>query len=106
MAEMRNSAKQSTARARAREKAAEFRTRQDQLEQLATDYFVATGSLEEIHAAAHKEMMAVEERAAHQSAAVQAQAAAAIEAMLILGAPRTEIAQRLGIPVREVKKPA
>ncbi|WP_066600576.1 hypothetical protein [Cryobacterium arcticum] len=103
MAEVRNSAKQSTARARAREKAAEFRAKQDQLEQLATDYFVAQDSLEEVEMAAQKEIAAVHDRAAKQSAAVREHAALAVSSMLDLGISRREVAERLGVPLRDVK---
>lgn len=104
MAEARNSAKQSTARARAREKAAEFRARQDQLEQFATDYFIATDSLEEIDAAAQKEIAAVHNRAAEQSAVARDKAAAAIVSMLAIGISRAEVADRLGIALREIRR--
>ena len=104
MADVRKSAKQTAARTRAREKAAEFRAKQDKLEQLATDYFVATDSLEEIEVSAQKELSAVRERAAKRSAAARANADALIASMLALGTPRGEVADRLGIPTRDVKK--
>ncbi|TFD84024.1 hypothetical protein E3T61_19830 [Cryobacterium lactosi] len=104
MTEARNSAKQSTARARAREKAAEFRAKQDKLEQLATDYFVAADSLEGIETATHKEVAAVHDRAAKQSLVVRQRAATAIASMLELGTSRSEVADRLGVALREVKK--
>ncbi|WP_104080925.1 hypothetical protein [Cryobacterium sp. Y11] len=104
MADVRKSAKQTAARTRAREKAAEFRSKQDKLEQLATDYFVATDSLEDIEASAEKEIAAVRERTAKRSAAAQANADAVIASMLALGTPRGEVADRLGIPTRDVKK--
>ncbi|WP_104081136.1 hypothetical protein [Cryobacterium sp. Y11] len=104
MADVRKSAKQTAARTRAREKAAEFRAQQDKLEQLATDYFIATDSLEEIEASAQKEITAVRERAAKRSAAARANADAVIASMLALGTPRGEVADRLGIPTRDVKK--
>ncbi|WP_104169314.1 hypothetical protein [Cryobacterium sp. M23] len=104
MADVRKSAKQTAARTCARAKAAEFRAKQDKLEQLATDYFVATDSLEEIEASAQKEMSAVRERAAKRSAAARANADAVIASMLALGTPRGEVADRLGIPTRDVKK--
>ena len=105
MAEVRKSAKQSTARARARERAAEFRAKQDQLERLATDFFVATDSLEEIEGGAQKEIADVHDRAAQQSELARDQATIAIASMLQIGTPRQEIADRLGIPLRLVKKP-
>ena len=104
MADVRKSAKQTAARTRAREKAAEFRAKQDKLEQLATDYFVATDSLEEIEVSAQKELSAVRERAAKRSAAARANADALIASMLALGTPRGEVADRLGIPTRDIKK--
>lgn len=67
MADVRKSAKQTAARTRAREKAAEFRAKQDKLEQLTTDYFIATDSLEEIQASTQKEIAAVHERAAKKA---------------------------------------
>ncbi|WP_104087930.1 hypothetical protein [Cryobacterium sp. N19] len=104
MADVRKSAKQTAARTRAREKAAEFRAQHDKLEQLATDYFVATDSLKEIEASAQKEIAAVRERTAKRSAAARATADAVIASMLALGTPRAEVADRLGIPTRDVKK--
>lgn len=104
MADVRKSAKQTTARARAREQAAKFRAKQDRLEQLAADYFVAADSLEEIEQATQKEITAVQERAAKQKTTAKAKAAAVIASMLELGTPRAEVADRLGITTREVKR--
>jgi len=104
MADVRKSAKQTAARTRAREKAAEFRAKQDKLEQLATNYFVAADSVEEIEATAQKEIVAVRERAAKRSTAARAKALAVIASMLELSTPRSEVADRLGIPIRDVKK--
>ncbi|MFE6767296.1 hypothetical protein [Streptomyces sp. NPDC057689] len=104
MAEVRKSAKQTEARRRAREKAAEFRARQDKLEQLAVDYFVAADSLDEIDAAAEKEIAAVRARAEKQSAEARASAEDVMQRMLALGITRAEVAERLGVSVRDVKK--
>lgn len=104
MAEVRKSAKQTEARRRAREKAAEFRARQDKLEQLAVDYFVAADSLDEIDAAAEKEIAAVRARAEKQSADARASAEGVMQRMLALGITRAEVAERLGVSVRDVKK--
>jgi hypothetical protein len=104
MAEVRKSAKQTEARRRAREKAAEFRARQDKLEQLAVDYFVAADSLDEIDAAAEKEIAAVRERAEKQSADARSEAEGVMHKMLALGITRAEVAERLGVSVRDVKK--
>jgi len=104
MAEVRKSAKQTEARRRAREKAAEFRERQDKLEQLAVDYFVAADSLDEIDAATEKEITAVRARAEKQSADARAEADAVMQKMLALGITRAEVASRLGVALRDVKK--
>ena len=106
MSEPRNSTKQVTARQRAREKAAQFRETQDKLEQLAVDYFVATDSIEDIHTGVEKEIAAARERGKKQSAAAHAKATAVIAAMLDLGTPRSEVAGRLGIATRDVRKAA
>jgi CHASE3 domain sensor protein len=104
MTEIRKSSKQTAARQRAREKAAQFRETQDKLEHLAVDYFVATDSLEDIETAIEKEIAVARERGKKQSDEATAKAAAVIAAMLDLGTPRSEIAGRLGIATREVKK--
>ena len=104
MADVRKSAKQTAARSRAREKAAEFRAKEDKLEQLATNYFVATDSLDEIDATAQAEISAIQERAAQQSTAARTSAAAVIASMLELGTPKAEVAGRLGLALRDVKK--
>ncbi|TFD27053.1 hypothetical protein [Cryobacterium cryoconiti] len=75
-----------------------------QLEQLTTDYFVATDSLEEIDATAHAEIVTIQEHAAQQSAAARTAAAAVIESMLELGTPKAEVAGRLGLALRDIKK--
>jgi len=104
MAELRSSGKQTAARQRAREKAAEYREKQNKLEQLATDFFVASDSIEGIDANVEKEIAAARERGKKHSADARAKADAVIVAMLELGAPRNEIADRLGIATRDVKR--
>ena len=106
MADVRKSGKQVAARQRAREKAAEFRQKQDQLEQLATDYFVAADSIEEIDADVEREISAVRQRGEKLSAEARTKADAVIATMLDLGITRNEVAERLGIATRDVKRPA
>lgn len=103
MAEVRKSAKQTQARKRAREKAAEFRAQQDQLEQLAVDYFVAADSLDEIQEETERQIVALREKAEKQSESARRDADAVVQKMLGL-VNRTEVAARLGINVRDVKK--
>ncbi|ROQ30873.1 hypothetical protein EDF46_3383 [Frondihabitans sp. PhB188] len=104
MAEVRKSATQTAARKRAREKAAAFREKQDKLEQLAVDYFVATDGLEAIREEIDRELAAVRARGDKRLAASQGEADRVIADMLGLGVPRNEVADRLGVPTRDVKK--
>ena len=104
MAELRKSAKQTDARRRAREKAAQFRERQDTLEQLATDYFVAVDSIEETNQEAEREIAKLRERAEKQSQKSRDEADRVIVRMVDAGASTTEVAARLGVQVRDIKK--
>jgi len=106
MAEVRKSGKQTAARQRAREKAAEFREKQDKLEQLATDYFISADSIADIQASIDKEIHAVRKRGEKLTEEARAKAQTVIASMLDLGVPRNEVADRLGLTTREVKKPA
>lgn len=103
MAEVRKSAKQTQARKRAREKAGEFRAQQEQLEQLAVDYFVAAESLDEIQEETERQIAALREKAEKQSESAREDADTVVQKMLAL-VNRTEVAARLGINVRDVKK--
>lgn len=105
MAELRKSGKAVAARQRARERAATFREQQDRLEQLATDYFVSIEAVEAIDAEADREIAAIRERAGKRRAAAQADSEKIIGAMLDL-APKSEVAERLGIAPREVRRAA
>jgi hypothetical protein len=104
MAEVRKSAKQTAARERAREKAAEFREKQDKLEQLATDYFVAADLIDEIEANVDKAIADARARGAKETVQARKKEAGIVSSMLDLGVPRSEVAGRLGIPTRDVKK--
>ena len=103
MAEVRKSAKQTQARKRARDKAAEFRAQQDQLEQLAVEFFVAADSLDEIQDETERQIAALREKAEKQSESARSDADAVVQKMLAI-VNRTEVAARLGINVRDVKK--
>jgi len=106
MAELRKSAKQTDARRRAREKAAQFRELQDTLEQLATDYFVAIDSVEETNEEAEREIAKLRERAEKQSQKSRDEADRVIIRMIGAGASVGEVAERLGVQVRDVKRVA
>lgn len=104
MAEPRKSAKQTDARRRAREKAAQFRELQDTLEQLATDYFVAIDSVDETNEETEREIAKLRERAEQQTQKVRDEADQVIVRMLAAGANAAEVAARLGVTPREIKK--
>jgi hypothetical protein len=104
MAEVRKSAKLTAARQLARTNAAQFREREDKLESLAVDYFTYVDQVEEVNALAEKEIERVRAQAERNTADRRASAAATIAAMLDAGASRTEVAGRLGIAPRDVKR--
>lgn len=104
MADVQETAQHSAARQLAREKAAGFREQQDALEELAADYFVAAQAVSEIRAAAEAEIAAVQEREALAVREATAQADLLICRMLDLGAPRTEVAERLGLANRHIRR--
>lgn len=104
MAEARKSAKLTAARQLAREKSAQFREREDKLESLAVDYFTYVDQVEEVNALAEKEIVRIRAQAERNTADRRASAAATIAAMLAAGASRAEVAGRLGIAARDVKR--
>lgn len=104
MPEPRKSAKQSAARERARTQAAQFREREDTLESLAVDYFTYVEQVDEVKAQADSEVERVRAQAEVHVADRQRSADAVIARMLKLGTPRNEIADRLGISTRDVKR--
>ncbi|MDO4101062.1 hypothetical protein [Clavibacter michiganensis] len=104
MAELRKSAKQTDARRRAREMAAQFRELQDKLEQLAADYFVAIDSVDATNDETEREIAKLRERAEQQTRKARDDAEQVIARMLDAGANPAEVAARLGITAREVRK--
>lgn len=104
MAEPRKSAKQTDARRRAREKAAQFRELQDTLEQLATDYFVAVDSVDETNEETEREIAKLRERAEQQTQKARDEADQVIVRMVAAGASAAEVAARLGVTPREVRR--
>jgi len=106
MADVRKSAKLTAARTLAREKSAQFREREDQLESLAVDYFTYVEQVNEITEAAEKEILRIRAQAERNTADRRASSAATIEKMLAAGASRSEVARRLGIATRDVKRAA
>ncbi|QZQ53790.1 hypothetical protein KZI27_00940 (plasmid) [Curtobacterium sp. TC1] len=108
MAENRKSATQAAARKAARERAAEraaeSRRRQDQLEELAASYFVAVDAVEGIEADAEERIAAIRAETERKVAASRAEAAGIVGRMLDTKVSRDEVAARLGIPLKDVKR--
>jgi len=108
MSEVRKSGKASAARKAARERAteqaAEFRRREAALEELAVDYFVAVDGIDEIDAEAARQIAEIRARADMETSAARREATEVMTRMLAEGITRSEVAKRLGIPVREVAK--
>lgn len=108
MAQVRTSGKQAAARKAARERAveqaAQFRRRQEQLEELAAEYFVAADAVDGINEDAEARIQQIRDEAAAAVAEAEEQARAIIGRMLDTKVTRDEVAERLGISVREVKR--
>ncbi|ALD14452.1 hypothetical protein AES38_15405 (plasmid) [Clavibacter capsici] len=84
--------------------AAQFRELQDKLEQLAADYFVAIDSVEATNEETEREIAKLRERAEQQTRKARDDAEQVIARMIDAGASPAEVAARLGITTREVKK--
>ena len=108
MAQVRTSGKQAAARKAARERAveraAEFRRRQEQLEELAAEYFVAADAVDGINEDAEARIQKIRDEQAAAIAEAEEQSQAIIERMLDTKVSRDEVAERLGIAVRDVKR--
>ncbi len=108
MAQVRTSGKQAAARKVARERAveraAEFRRRQEQLEELAVEYFVVADAVDGINEDAEARIQKIRDEAAAAVADAEQKAQAIIGRMLDTKVTRDEVAERLGISVRDVKR--
>lgn len=108
MAQVRTSGKQAAARKAARERAveraAEFRRRQEQLEELAAEYFVAADAVDGINEDAEARIQKIRDEAAVAVADAEARAQEIVGRMLDTKVTRDEVAERLGISVRDVKR--
>jgi len=108
MAQVRTSGKQAAARKAARERAAEraaeFRRRQEQLEELAAEYFVTADAVDGINEDAEARIQKIRDEAATAVLEAEERAQTIIARMLDTKVSRDEVAERLGIPVREVKR--
>lgn len=108
MAQVRTSGKQAAARKAARERAveraAEFRRRQEQLEELAAEYFVAADAVDRINEDAEERIQKIRDEAAAAVADAEARAQEIVGRMLDTKVTRDEVAERLGISVRDVKR--
>lgn len=103
MAAPRKSVSQVDARRRARERAAQFREREDTLEQLAAEYIVNTDRVEQIEEKLADEIAALQARADRETAQARDNSAQIIRRMSELGVAKTEIGARLDVPARTVR---
>jgi DNA-directed RNA polymerase specialized sigma subunit len=108
MAQVRTSGKQAAARKAARERAveqaAQFRRRQEQLEELAAEYFVAADAVDGINEDAEARIQEIRDEAAAAVTDAEQKAQEIIGRMLDTKVTRDEVAERLGISVRDVKR--
>ncbi|MBF4577490.1 hypothetical protein [Frondihabitans sp. VKM Ac-2883] len=108
MAEIRKSGKQAAARKAARERAveraAEFRRRQEQLEELAAEYFVAADAADGINEDAEAQIVKIREAQAAAIADADRRSQEIVQKMLDTKVTRDEVAERLGVPVREIRR--
>lgn len=103
MADPRKSVSQVDARRRARERAAQFREREDTLEQLAAEYIVNTDRVERIEEKLAEEIAGLQARADRETAQARDESAQIIRRMSELGVAKTEIGARLDVPARTVR---
>ncbi len=103
MAAPRKSVSQVDARRRARERAAQFREREDTLEQLAAEYIVNADRVEQIEAKLAEEIAALQARADRETTQARDESAQIIRRMSELGVAKTEISARLDVPARTVR---
>lgn len=100
----RQSATQVTARQRARQLAAAFQEREATLLSLAGEYFVTAATLETIAERAERDIEKIRERAEADGQSARIEAESIVRKMLDRNATRSEVAERLGITVRELPK--
>jgi hypothetical protein len=108
MAQVRTSGKQAAARKAARERAveqaAQFRRRQEQLEELAAEYFVAADAVDAINDDAETRIEKIRDEAAAAVTNAEQKAQEIIGRMLDTKVSRDEVAERLGLSLRDVKR--
>lgn len=103
MAAPRKSVSQVDARRRARERAAQFREREETLEQLAAEYIVNADRVEQIEEKLAEEITALRARADRETTHARDESAQIIRRMSELGVAKTEISARLDVPARAVR---
>ncbi|MEA5456916.1 hypothetical protein SPF06_19510 [Sinomonas sp. JGH33] len=106
MAGTRKSAAQLAARERARERAAEFTRRNEQLIGLAAEYFEAEQAADRILAEAREAAAAIIAKAEAEAEQAAGRSAGIVRAMLATGESRAGVAERLGVSAAEVKRAA
>jgi hypothetical protein len=105
MPAFRKSTAQIDARRRAREAAALFRERENTLEELAVDYFAQAAVIEKINEDLEQQIERLRERSAQETQSARAASESVMAKMLDLGVARSEVAARLGVATRDVRRP-
>lgn len=104
MAAPRKSAVALAARERARAQAEEITRRNEELIELAAEFFVQDDKLTEIDADLVKKIQELREKAEEKRASATAVAASVVQRMLDTGESKKSVAERLGLSPAELKK--
>lgn len=104
MAAPRKSAVALAARERARAQAEEMTRRNEQLIELAAEFFVQDDKLAEIDADLERKIQQIRAQAEEKKTAARAEAMAVVLRMIQTGESRKSVADRLGITPAELKK--
>lgn len=104
MAAQRKSAVALAARERARARAEEITRRNEELIELAAEFFVQDDKLGEIDADLEKKIRQLHEQADKKKLAAQAEASSVVQRMVESGEAKKSIADRLGLSAAELKR--
>lgn len=104
MAAPRKSAVALAARERARAQAEEMTRRNEQLIELAAEFFVQDDKVAEIDADLERKIQQIRAQAEEKKSAARAEATAVVQRMIETGESKKSIADRLGLTSAELKK--
>ena len=104
MAAPRKSAVALAARERARAQAEEITRRNEELIELAAEFFVQDDKLSEIDADLEKKIQELRDKAEEKRASANTEAASVVQRMIDTGESKKSVADRLGLSPAELKK--